>query len=76
MIQVNIHEAKTHLSHLIEQVQLGEEVIIAKRNQPVAKIVALPKVEKARRMGGAAAFIGPIPADFNEPLDEFQEYME
>lgn len=73
MIQVNIHEAKTHLSRLIEQVQAGEEIIIAKRNRPVAKITGLPKVEKARRMGGAAAFIDSIPADFNEPLDEFQE---
>ena len=38
-MEVNIHEAKTHLSKLLERVALGEEVIIAKAGTPVAKLV-------------------------------------
>ena len=40
-MEVNIHEAKTHLSKLLERVALGEEVIIAKAGKPVAKLVAI-----------------------------------
>jgi prevent-host-death family protein len=40
-MEVNIHEAKTHLSRLLERVALGEEVIIAKAGTPVAKLVAI-----------------------------------
>jgi prevent-host-death family protein len=37
MRQINIHEAKTHLSHLVEEVSLGEEIIIAKAGKPMAR---------------------------------------
>jgi len=40
MHQVNIHEAKTHLSKLIQEVIAGEDVIIAKGNKPVVRLVA------------------------------------
>jgi antitoxin (DNA-binding transcriptional repressor) of toxin-antitoxin stability system len=49
MIQVNIHEAKTRLSELLEQVQNGEEIIIAKAGKPIAK---LGKLEKKPRQPG------------------------
>ena len=42
-MEFNIHEAKTHLSKLLERVALGEEVIIAKAGKPVAKLVPLIK---------------------------------
>jgi prevent-host-death family protein len=45
---VNIHEAKTHLSSLIADVEAGEEVIIARAGKPVAKLVPLPKETKSR----------------------------
>ncbi|NUM46329.1 MAG: type II toxin-antitoxin system prevent-host-death family antitoxin [Anaerolineales bacterium] len=45
-IQVNIHEAKTHLSKLLERVMLGEEVVIAKSGNPVARITAYEKFVK------------------------------
>ena len=38
-MEVNIHEAKTHLSRLLERVAMGEEVVIAKAGTPVAKLV-------------------------------------
>lgn len=40
-MEVNIHEAKTHLSRLLEQVQAGEEVVIAKSGRPIARLVAI-----------------------------------
>jgi prevent-host-death family protein len=42
---INIHEAKTHLSRLIERVEAGEEIVIARAGKPVAKLV--PYVEQA-----------------------------
>jgi prevent-host-death family protein len=42
-MEVNIHEAKTHLSRLLERVAMGEEVIIAKAGTPVAKIVPIKR---------------------------------
>ena len=49
---VNIHEAKTHLSRLVEQVAQGEEVIIGKAGKPVAKLVPYNARSGPRRPGG------------------------
>lgn len=53
METVNIHEAKTHLSRLLESVGKGESVIIAKAGKPVAKLVPLdpPETSTAKRFG-------------------------
>jgi antitoxin (DNA-binding transcriptional repressor) of toxin-antitoxin stability system len=75
MIQVTIHEAKTHLSRLIQQALEGEEIIIARDKQPVVKLVALPEVRRQRRIGGAAHVLVAIAPDFDEPLPEFMDYM-
>ncbi|HXD51063.1 MAG TPA: type II toxin-antitoxin system prevent-host-death family antitoxin [Burkholderiales bacterium] len=66
MATVTIHTAKTQLSRLIEQVEAGEEVIIARRNKPVARLIA---VGSGKRRFGALrgkikigkAFHGPLP---------------
>ena len=52
MKQVNIHEAKTHLSRLLEEVAGGAEVIIAKAGKPVAKLSAYQPAKPKRRLGG------------------------
>ncbi len=66
-MEVNIHEAKTHLSKLLERVALGEEVIIAKAGKPVAKLVAIESAPKQRILGTAKGeFV--VPDDFNDPL--------
>jgi prevent-host-death family protein len=66
-MEVNIHEAKTHLSRLLERVALGEEVIIAKAGKPVAKLVPLNTKPKKRILGSAKGeFV--VPDDFNDPL--------
>ena len=53
-MQVTIHEAKTHLSRLIAAVERGEEVIIARRDKPVVRLV-IEKEEKPKRSLGALA---------------------
>ena len=74
MIQVTIHEAKIHLSRLIEQALDGEEVIIARNKQPLVKLSVLPEAQRARRIGGAAHVIVQIASDFDAPLPEFESY--
>jgi prevent-host-death family protein len=66
-MEVNVHEAKTHLSKLLERVALGEEVIIAKAGKPVAKLVSIDAEPKTRILGSAKGeFV--VPDDFNDPL--------
>jgi prevent-host-death family protein len=66
-MEVNIDEAKTHFSRLLERVALGEEIIIAKAGKPVAKLVPLEVRPKKRLLGLAKGeFI--VPDDFNDPL--------
>lgn len=66
-MEVNIHEAKTHLSKLLERVSMGEEVIIAKAGKPIAKLVPIPTERPRFRLGSAKGeFV--VPDDFNDPL--------
>ncbi|MCK5202168.1 MAG: type II toxin-antitoxin system Phd/YefM family antitoxin [Spirochaetales bacterium] len=76
MIQVTIHEAKTHLSRLIKLALSGEEVIIAKGKKPLVKISPLPNVRIERKIGTQKNLIIKMDDDFNEPLKDFTEYME
>jgi prevent-host-death family protein len=68
MIEVNIHEAKTHLSRLLAQVEAGEEVTIARNGEPVAKLVAVPKPPKKRVLGADRGAVW-ISDDFDDPVD-------
>ncbi|HXO42485.1 MAG TPA: type II toxin-antitoxin system prevent-host-death family antitoxin [Thermoanaerobaculia bacterium] len=63
----NVHDAKTHLSRLLERVAQGEEVIIAKSGRAVAKLVPVPA--EPRRPGRLKGRIRLGP-DFDEPLPE------
>ena len=65
-MEVNIHEAKTHLSRLLEKVSAGEEVIIAKAGKPVAKLVPIKQTPK-KRVWGTAKGDFVVPDDFNDP---------
>ena len=51
MVMVNVHEAKTHLSRLLAQVEAGEEVVIARNGKPVARLA--PMRERGKRQFGA-----------------------
>lgn len=68
MQAVNIHEAKTHLSRLVEEAAVGDEIIIAKAGRPVARIVALPSA-KPRKLGVLKGRLH-IPDDFDAPLPD------
>jgi prevent-host-death family protein len=66
MRTVNIHEAKTHLSRLVEQAVAGEPFIIAKAGRPLVKVTALdvPTGAQAKRLGFMAGQIA-VPDDFD-----------
>jgi len=66
---VNVHEAKTHLSRLLAKVRAGEDVVIAKGGQPIARLVPLGTCEAARVPGSASGRI-EIADDFDAPLPE------
>jgi len=65
--EVNIHEAKTHLSKLLARVQGGEEIVIAKGGRPVARLVPYRKV--GVRTFGVDLGVFEVPEDFDAPLD-------
>jgi len=67
MQTINIHEAKTHLSRLIEQVVNGEPFVIAKAGKPLVKVVPLdaPETGKIKRLGFMAKQIR-VPDDFDQ----------
>lgn len=68
MSQINIHQAKTQLSRLVERAAKGEEIIIAKAGKPVAKLTAIGKLaRKPRRPGGLKGRLW-IADDFDAPL--------
>lgn len=69
MESVNIHQAKTNLSRLIERVQLGEEIVISKAGKPVAKLSALDPSPKPRTLELLKGRL-KLSADFDAPLPE------
>ncbi len=74
-VTVNIHEAKTHFSRLIERAEHGETLIIARAGKPVARIVPLekPVVDTSRRIGFMEGEF-KVPEDFDTMMqDEIEE---
>ena len=75
---VGVHEAKTHLSRLLEDVAAGEEVVITENEQPVARLVqtAMPTgTRKAPRLGTLRGTVLSM-EHFDDPLDDFKECTE
>lgn len=66
---VNLHEAKTHFSKLIERVRQGEEIIVAKAGKPVAKLLPIAQ-GSAKRVPGSARGKITIKDDFDAPLPD------
>ena len=73
MRTINISQAKTHLSRLVEEAANGEEIVIAKHNRPVARLVALEASARPRKPGGwegkvwmADDFDAPLPKEFED----------
>src|SRR3546814_18402125 len=75
MAQVNLYEAKTNLSSLVDRAAAGEEIVIAKNGQPMARLVAMEKPE-APRVPGKVIAVTYIAEDFDEPAPEIVEMFE
>lgn len=72
---VNIYEAKTHLSELVERAEAGEEIVIARAGRPVARLVPLLAV-RGRKPGSWRGKVWIAP-DFDAPLpDDLQRAFE
>ncbi len=75
METVNVHEAKTHLSRLLERVERGEEIVIARAGKPIAVLSPYVPPEAQPRVPGIWAGKVWMSDDFDAPLPEFEEYM-
>ena len=67
MTQVNIHEAKTHLSRLLVRVVAGEEIVISKAGKPMARLAPYQKPARKRVLGRGQAQM-TVAVDFDAPL--------
>ena len=67
MKTVNVHEAKTHLSRLLDRAHSGEEIVIAKSGEPYARLVPL-QGRRPRREAGTLKGVVTITGTFFEPL--------
>ena len=69
MQTVNIHEAKTQFSRLVDAAASGEEIVIAKAGKPAARLVPMERVKVPRRFGGLKGKVR-IAEDFDAPLPD------
>jgi prevent-host-death family protein len=72
---VNMHEAKTHLSRLVERVEAGEEVVIARAGRPVARLVPFARRTEPRTPGAWRGLVRMAP-DFDVADDRLIEAFE
>lgn len=75
MVTVTIEEAQAHLGELIGKLQPGEEVVITRNAEPVAKLVAATASLPPRQPGLLKDKILYMAEDFDAPLEDFKEYM-
>lgn len=75
MEQVNVHEAKTHLSKLLARVAMGEEITIAKAGRPIARLVPVPPPREPRKPGSGRGTI-IMRDNFDDPVPGFEEFYK
>ena len=75
MKTVSVHEAKTHLSRLLERVAAGDEIVISKSGKPVARLIAI-KSEQPKVILGSDRGKVRIAPDFDEIPKEFLPYLK
>lgn len=68
MDEVTVHEAKTHLSRLLRRVALGEEILISRGGEPIARLV--PATRGKKRTLGVDRGRYEVPVDFDAPLPD------
>ena len=75
MSSVTLEEAKAHLDELIEHLALGQQFLITDQGRPLAQVKKADRSSWPCKAGSAAGKIRMAP-DFDEPLEDFKEYME
>ena len=77
MSQVSIEEAENTFADLIQEVMKGEEVLITSDEKPIAKLTSLAKqkISPKRIKAGSAKGLIKIANNFDEPLEDFKDYM-
>jgi antitoxin (DNA-binding transcriptional repressor) of toxin-antitoxin stability system len=76
MTTVTIEEAQAKLPELIEHLAQGEELVITRNQQPIARLLAETQPERKPRKAGSAKGMLTILSDDDEHLEDFAEYME
>lgn len=74
MTAITVQEAQARLSELIRQLAPGDELLIVENNMPVARIVSAV-ASSQRNLGTLRGTVTHMAADFDAPLDDFEEYM-
>ena len=74
MYQIELEKAKAQIEKLLQTALDGEEVVITQNEQPVLKLVSIAS-PKSRRQSGSAKGLITLSDDFDEPLEDFAEYM-
>ncbi len=74
MYQIELDKAKAQIASLLQTALDGEEVVITQNDQPVVKLVPISNA-KPRRQSGSARGLITMSDDFDEPLEDFAEYM-
>ena len=75
MQHVDITEAKAQIEDLLQSALNGEEIIITQNQQPILKLIQFLQPTQRRQRGSAKGQVWMAP-DFDEPLEDFKEYME
>lgn len=73
MHQVSVEEAKVNLHDLVDAAVSGEEVVIARDEEHLVKLVPVPRTNPRPQFGSARGLI-TMSKDFEEPIEEFEEY--
>ena len=75
MYQIELDKAKSQLDALIQAALNGEEVVLTRNDEPVLKLVPVSQPKPRRKAGTAKGMIS-MTEDFDEPLEDFREYMQ
>lgn len=75
MHEIEVSDLAGQIDKVIESVTQGEEVILTQSAHPVAKVTRIPEARRPRRAGSAKGQIRVAP-DFDEPLEDFNEYLQ
>ena len=75
MQRIDLDKAKTEIARLFQTALAGEEIVITQNDQPVLKLVPV-SAAKQRRQSGSAKGLITMSDDFDEPLEDFAEYLE